>query len=140
MGGINTTACRTMPFGRRGNNYTKATKETLYRLNEERFSWTFQKMLCMYAFPQCHNSVGLPLCYEDCMAVRHQFCFNDWAMIEDNKQRDIYIRSREHFTLPDCESLPKVVKGKVTCSHIHLTDVNEDLVTCKEKLKYLRVE
>lgn len=92
-------------------------------------------MLCMYAFPQCHNSVGLPLCYEDCMAVRHQFCFNDWAMIEDNKQRDIYIRSRGHFTLPDCESLPKVVTGKTTCSHIHLTDMNEELVTCKANLK-----
>ncbi|XP_076167661.1 neurospecific receptor kinase [Ptiloglossa arizonensis] len=88
-----------------------------------------EKMLCMYAFPQCPNSVGLPLCYEDCMAVRHQFCFNDWAMIEDNKQREIYIRSRGHFTLPECESLPKVVKGKVTCSHIHLTDMNEDHVT-----------
>ncbi|XP_006618521.1 tyrosine-protein kinase transmembrane receptor Ror2 isoform X1 [Apis dorsata] len=107
---------------------TNLWEELIQRLVEPCRS-AAEKMLCMYAFPQCHNSVGLPLCYEDCMAVRHQFCFNDWAMIEDNKQRDIYIRSRGHFTLPDCESLPKIIKGKVTCSHIHLTDMNEDLVT-----------
>lgn len=88
-------------------------------------------MLCMYAFPLCHESVGLPLCYEDCMAVRQQFCFNDWAIIEDNKQRDIYIRSRGHFVLPECESLPKVNKEVPTCSHVHLIDMDEEVVTCK---------
>lgn len=88
-------------------------------------------MLCMYAFPLCHESVGLPLCYEDCMAIRLQFCFTDWAMIEDNKQRDIYIRSRGHFMLPECESLPKVNKTVPTCSHVHLTDMDEEDVTCK---------
>ncbi|XP_029035404.1 neurospecific receptor kinase isoform X2 [Osmia lignaria lignaria] len=107
---------------------TNLWEELIQRLVEPCRS-AAEKMLCMYAFPQCPNSVGLPLCYEDCMAVRHQFCFNDWAMIEDNKQRDIYIRSRGHFTLPECESLPKVVKGKMTCSHINLTDMNETLVT-----------
>ncbi|KAM0728242.1 Tyrosine-protein kinase transmembrane receptor Ror2 [Formica fusca] len=88
-----------------------------------------EKMLCMYAFPMCHESVGLPLCYEDCMAVRQQFCFNDWAIIEDNKQRDIYIRSRGHFVLPECESLPKVNKEVPTCSHVHLIDMDEEVVT-----------
>lgn len=90
-----------------------------------------QNLLCMYAFPQCHKSVGLPLCYEDCMAVRHEFCFNDWALIEDNRQRGIIIRSRGHFRLPDCDELPKVDETKVTCSHVHLTDVNEELITCE---------
>ncbi|EFN89657.1 tyrosine-protein kinase transmembrane receptor Ror2 [Harpegnathos saltator] len=88
-----------------------------------------EKMLCMYAFPLCHESVGLPLCYEDCMAIRLQFCFTDWAIIEDNKQRDIYIRSRGHFVLPECESLPKVNKTVPACSHVHLTDMDEEDVT-----------
>ncbi|XP_011299094.1 tyrosine-protein kinase transmembrane receptor Ror2 [Fopius arisanus] len=88
-----------------------------------------EKMLCVYAFPMCHKSERLPLCYEDCQAIRHEFCFNDWALIEDNKQRDIYIRSRGHFRLPDCDVLPKLKKGVTTCSHIHLTDMNQDLVT-----------
>lgn len=95
------------------------------------FLFFLQKILCMYAFPLCHESTGLPLCYEDCMAVRHQFCFNDWAIIEDNKQRDIYIRSRGHFVLPECESLPKVNKESPTCSHVHLTDMDEEVITCK---------
>ncbi|XP_034933566.1 tyrosine-protein kinase transmembrane receptor Ror2 [Chelonus insularis] len=88
-----------------------------------------EKMLCVYAFPLCHKSERLPLCYEDCMAIRHEFCFNDWALIEDNKQRKIFIRSRGHFRLPDCDELPKLEEDKVTCSHVHLTDVNQNLVT-----------
>ncbi|XP_043284143.1 tyrosine-protein kinase transmembrane receptor Ror2 isoform X2 [Venturia canescens] len=88
-----------------------------------------EKILCMYAFPLCDGLVKLPLCYEDCMAVRHEFCFNDWALIEDNKQRGIYIRSRGHFRLPDCDELPQVNEENMTCSHIHLTDVNETLIT-----------
>lgn len=86
-------------------------------------------MLCMYAFPSCYKSDKLPLCYEDCQAIRHEFCFNDWALIEDNKQRQIYIRSRGHFRLPDCDLLPKLNPGFVTCSHVHLTDINNDDVT-----------
>lgn len=88
-------------------------------------------MLCLYAFPQCRNSVILPLCYEDCMAVRHEFCFNEWALIEDDKERGVFIRSRGHFSLPNCESLPKISNDAVTCSNIHLTDINEDLITCE---------
>lgn len=88
-------------------------------------------MLCFYAFPQCQGGVGLPLCYEDCMAIKLQFCFNDWALIEDNKVRQIYIRSRGHFRLPECEKLPKISKEKATCSLVSLTAVDPNLVTCE---------
>lgn len=87
-------------------------------------------MLCFYAFPQCQGGIGLPLCYEDCMAIKLQFCFNDWALIEDNKLRQIYIRSRGHFRLPECEKLPKYSEDKA-CSLVSLTAVNPKLVTCK---------
>ncbi|XP_012278846.1 tyrosine-protein kinase transmembrane receptor Ror2 [Orussus abietinus] len=117
------------PGGSLNERITTDLWEELIQKLEEPCRSAAEKMLCFYAFPQCFNSVGLPLCYEDCMAVRQQFCFNDWAIIEDNKQRDIYIRSRGHFTLPECESLPKIGKDKPTCSHIHLTDMNEDLMT-----------
>ena len=91
-------------------------------------------MLCFYAFPQCQGSVGLPLCYEDCMAIKHQFCFNDWALIEDNKGREIYLRSRGHFRLPECEKLPKISKEKMTCSHVSFTIMDENEVTCELKI------
>lgn len=103
-------------------------EELIVNLNEPCRS-AAEKMLCLYAFPQCRNSIGLPLCYEDCMAVRHEFCFNEWALIEDNKERDIFIRSRGHFLLPNCESLPKISNDRVICSNIHLTDINEYLIT-----------
>ncbi|KAF7996669.1 hypothetical protein HCN44_002315 [Aphidius gifuensis] len=88
-----------------------------------------EKMLCMYAFPSCYKSEKLQLCYEDCQAIRHEFCFNDWALIEDNKQRQIFIRSRGNFRLPDCDLLPKLDDNKITCSHVHLTDINTNQVT-----------
>ncbi|XP_033220883.1 tyrosine-protein kinase transmembrane receptor Ror2-like [Belonocnema kinseyi] len=107
---------------------TNLWEELIENLNEPCRS-AAEKMLCFYAFPQCQRAIGLPLCYEDCMAVRHEFCFNEWALIEDNKERDIFIRSRGHFSLPDCESLPKINKDMVTCSNIHLTDMSQDLIT-----------
>lgn len=49
-----------------------------------------QRLLCRFAFPECHledgYQVGLPLCHEDCVAVRSLFCVNEWLLIEQNKQ------------------------------------------------------
>ncbi|XP_064476503.1 tyrosine-protein kinase transmembrane receptor Ror2-like isoform X2 [Ornithodoros turicata] len=90
-------------------------------------------MLCYYAFPQCEWRARLaipkPLCREDCIAVRESFCYNEWAMIEDNKQRGIYFKSRGHFRLPECEQLPSYINDSSDCSHAHLTDIKEDQVT-----------
>ncbi|KAL3199309.1 hypothetical protein MRX96_013964 [Rhipicephalus microplus] len=89
-------------------------------------------MICHYAFPQCEwrarLAIAKPLCREDCVAVRELFCYNEWAMIEDNKQRGIFFKSRGHFRLPDCDLLPSY-KDNGQCSHAHLTDFKEDEVT-----------
>ncbi|KAL7294377.1 tyrosine-protein kinase transmembrane receptor Ror2 [Trichogramma pretiosum] len=113
--------------------------EELIQKLEEPCRSAAEKMLCLYAFPQCSGGIGLPLCYEDCLAVQLQFCFNDWALIEDNKGRNIFIRSRGHFRLPECEKLPKFTRQNMTCSHASLTMMNTDLVTydCyRERGKY----
>ncbi|XP_069694454.1 tyrosine-protein kinase transmembrane receptor Ror2 [Periplaneta americana] len=94
-----------------------------------------EKLLCTYAFPQCQQlrngyQMGLPLCNEDCVAVRQLFCYNDWALIEDSKQRGIYFKSRGHFQLPDCESLPSFRgSNPPACSHAKLTEMKMDEVT-----------
>ncbi|GLV43152.1 Neurospecific receptor kinase [Carabus blaptoides fortunei] len=94
-----------------------------------------EKLLCMYAFPQCiiteEGSVGLPLCYEDCIAVKEQLCYNDWAVIEHNKELGIYFKSRGHFQLPDCDMLPKFNPKNETpsCSHARLTEMKTELIT-----------
>ncbi|XP_057373378.1 tyrosine-protein kinase transmembrane receptor Ror2-like [Daphnia carinata] len=72
-----------------------------------------KKLLCLYAFPECHLDEDgfarkLPLCYEDCMATRQLFCVDDWAQLESNKQRGFYLGSRGHFRLPKCEKLPRM--------------------------------
>lgn len=94
-----------------------------------------QKLLCTYAFPQCHLQngypVALPLCQEDCIAVKQLFCFNDWALIEDNKQRGIYFKSRGHFELPQCESLPLYNASVPVCSCARLTEMKPDEITSK---------
>ncbi|GFY53851.1 tyrosine-protein kinase transmembrane receptor Ror2 [Trichonephila inaurata madagascariensis] len=94
-----------------------------------------ETLLCHYAFPACEWIDGFayskPLCREDCIAVQDLFCYNEWAMIEDNKQRGIYFKSRGHFRLPDCNALPE--RGNASssgvCSHAHLTDIIEEEVT-----------
>lgn len=87
----------------------------------------------MYAYPKCESASFLPLCYEDCIAVKEQFCYNDWAHIEDNKVRGIFFESRGHFRLPDCDKLPKfkIENKTMSCSYAALTEMNKDEITCK---------
>lgn len=95
-------------------------------------------MLCLYAFPHCYQDTYLPLCYEDCIAVRELFCYKEWAIIEANKQRGIFYKSKGHFSLPQCENLPHNSKnGKAVCSHAMLTELQQDEITSKYK-KFIR--
>lgn len=95
-----------------------------------------EKLLCAYAFPKCgqkdgFRDHGLPLCYEDCIAVQMQFCSNDWALIEEKKLKGVFFASKGHFTLPDCEELPKSAgKGsRATCSNVGITDMDVNEIT-----------
>nr|XP_018913986.1 PREDICTED: tyrosine-protein kinase transmembrane receptor Ror2 isoform X1 [Bemisia tabaci] len=91
-----------------------------------------KKLLCLYAFPVCQQTGprrSLPLCYEDCIAVRDQFCYNDWALIEENKRKNIFLRSRKHFRLPVCENLPRFQSGTAVCSHAKLTEMKTSEIT-----------
>ncbi|XP_074596701.1 neurospecific receptor kinase isoform X2 [Brevipalpus obovatus] len=93
-----------------------------------------ETLLCVYAFPDCDYSSfppkSKPICREDCIAVRDSFCFNQWAMIEMNKKSGIYFKSRGHFRLPDCESLPSHSNQiSPNCSRAHLTDMKMDEIT-----------
>ncbi|KAF7494770.1 Muscle, skeletal receptor tyrosine protein kinase [Sarcoptes scabiei] len=86
-----------------------------------------EKLLCYYAFPQCSWSQrlprGKPLCQEDCVAIRESFCNREWALLEDNRQRGVFFKSRGHFRLPHCESLPfnRNLTSPDECSHAELT-------------------
>lgn len=64
--------------------------------------------------------------------MKQLFCYQDWALIEDNKSRGIYFKSRGHFELPDCEKLPKynVENGTASCTYAGLTEINQSEVTC----------
>lgn len=96
-----------------------------------------QKLLCAYAFPQCiikdGTTLKLPLCYEDCVATHSQFCYNDWALIEDRKQKDIFFKTRGHFRLPVCDELPRYNRSArpATCSYVGLTEMEPDEITCE---------
>lgn len=94
-----------------------------------------EKLLCAYSFPQCALRDGipikLPLCYEDCVATHQQFCYNDWALIEDKKEKGIYFKSRKHFRLPNCNELPKYNRSMKpsTCSYVGLIEMDSDEIT-----------
>lgn len=88
-----------------------------------------EELLCFYAFPDCNVSKPLPLCYQDCIAVKELFCYKDWALIEDKKDQGIFVKSRGHFRLPDCSILPKYNKNSVECSYAGLTELKLNEVT-----------
>ncbi|CAH0553754.1 unnamed protein product [Brassicogethes aeneus] len=90
-----------------------------------------EKLLCVYAFPECNVDKPLPLCYEDCSAVKELFCYKEWAFIETKKLAGHYVHSRGHFRLPDCSILPKYhdENKNNTCAYAGLTDVQEDEIT-----------
>ncbi|KAF6216387.1 hypothetical protein GE061_000729 [Apolygus lucorum] len=107
-------------------------QEMIQRLKEPCKS-AAEKLLCAYAFPQClvkeNGTFPLPLCYEECVAVREVFCYSDWALIEANKIRRVYIKSRGHFTLPNCDELPKYNNQTPTCSWTKIIEKKKDEVT-----------
>ncbi|CAG2106203.1 unnamed protein product [Medioppia subpectinata] len=93
-----------------------------------------ETLFCSYAFPECHYTQGepvsKPLCREDCIAVRESLCNREWALLEDNKQKGIFFKSRGHFRLPDCEQLPSHAnRTDPPCSHASLTLLQTDQVT-----------
>ena len=93
-----------------------------------------ETLLCHYAFPSCSFSPGQPskkpLCREDCVAVRDLFCYNEWAMVEENNRKGIYFKNRAHFRLPDCDSLPSHGnQSDPPCTHASLTSIKLDEVT-----------
>lgn len=73
----------------------------------------------------------LPLCHEDCVATHLQFCYNDWVLIDENKSKGKFIKSRGHFRLPDCSKLAKHDKNAKPpkCSYVGLTEMTKDLVS-----------
>lgn len=99
----------------------------------------FQKLLCAYAFPRCIIRDGrpkmLPLCYEDCVATHQQFCYTDWILLEEKRDRGMPLKTRGHFRLPDCKSLPRYNSSTAAehpiCTYVGLTEINPDDITCK---------
>lgn len=75
----------------------------------------------------------LPLCYEDCVATHQQFCYNDWVLLEEKRDRGIPLKTRGHFRLPDCKSLPRYNSSSETptCTYVGLTKINQEDVTRK---------
>lgn len=90
-----------------------------------------EKFICAYAFPECNIYTPLPLCHEDCVAVKKLFCYKEWAIIEDKKAKGVFFQSRGHFRLPDCDKLPSysIVNKSATCVYTGLTDMNKNEIT-----------
>lgn len=89
-----------------------------------------ENLMCVYAFPDCSvTNKPLPLCYEDCIAVKELFCLKEWALIEDRKAQGIHVKSRGHLRLPNCTNFPTYSKDKILCSYAGLTAMREEEIT-----------
>ena len=121
--------------GWRNEEITAAIKEELVNKLAEPCRSAAEAMLCHYAFPDCSikdgEAAGLPLCYEDCVAIKQMFCYTQWADLLRQREKGVTIRSRGHFRLPDCSTLPRLAptSGNATCTRSGLTDMRYDLVT-----------
>jgi len=78
-------------------------------------------------------------CREDCVALRNHFCFNDWALVEDNKRRGVFVESRGHFRLPNCEKLPSFSNETKVCTKTSVTEMRWDLTTSKNGQRILKI-
>lgn len=73
------------------------------------------------------------------MATHFQYCYNDWVLIEEKKERNICIKSRGHFRLPNCSLLPRylnrsaqILTGRPpSCSYVGLTELKNEEISCK---------
>jgi len=119
--------------GWRNEEITMAIKEELIDNLEEPCKAAAEALLCHYAFPDCviqsGDASGLPLCQEDCIALEQHFCYSEWSKIMREKERGIFLRSRGHFRLPDCSSLPRMGTTNTTCTKTGVTDMRWDLAT-----------
>ena len=122
--------------GWRNEEITAAIKDELIDSLAEPCRSAAEAMLCHYAFPDCSikegEAAGLPLCYEDCVAVKQLFCYSQWADLIRQREKGVLVRSRGHFRLPECDLLPRLAAsstGNNTCTRSGLTDLRLDLVT-----------
>eukprot|EP00092_Neocalanus_flemingeri_P007963 GFUD01008591.1.p1 GENE.GFUD01008591.1~~GFUD01008591.1.p1 ORF type:complete len:925 (+),score=155.82 GFUD01008591.1:42-2816(+) len=119
--------------GWRNEEITMAIKDELINTLEQPCRSAAEAMLCNYAFPDCviksGDAAGLPLCYEDCVALKQHFCYSEWSHVVKQKDRGIFYRSRGHFRLPDCEQLPRIGVSNNTCTKTGITDMRWDLAT-----------
>ncbi|KAI0207752.1 Muscle, skeletal receptor tyrosine protein kinase [Lamellibrachia satsuma] len=90
-----------------------------------------EKALCHYTLPYCDTTSvpprPLPLCREDCQAVRDLFCHREWSDLLTNKAKGVFLKSRAHLRLPDCARLPS--RADSVCSSANLFDISLDVIT-----------
>ncbi|XP_023341942.1 tyrosine-protein kinase transmembrane receptor Ror2 [Eurytemora carolleeae] len=112
---------------------TSGLQEELIDKLQEPCRTAAQTVLCRFAFPSCIMekgvAAGLPICYEDCIALRQHFCYSEWEMILSKKKKGVFYNSRGHFRLPDCDDLPSYASSNSSCTNTGVTDMRWDLAT-----------
>ena len=144
--------------GWRNEEITLAIKQELVNTLQEPCRAAAEAMLCHYAFPDCSikagEAAGLPLCYEDCVAIKYEltiiglwrhyyvlprqmFCYSEWTKLLRQREKGVTVRSRGHFRLPECETLPRMAatNANSTCTKSGITDMRYDLATSKFGIK-----
>ena len=123
--------------GWRNEEITLAIKAELIETLQEPCRSAAESLLCHYAFPDCSikngEAAGLPLCFEDCIAIKQMFCYSEWKNLIKQRLKGITIKSRGHFRLPECRTLPRMAtgNGNATCTKSGITDMRYDLATSK---------
>ena len=67
------------------------------------------------------------------------FCYSEWTKLLRDREKGVTVRSRGHFRLPECETLPRMAASTAnnTCTKSGITDMRYDLATSKTELAIL---
>lgn len=66
---------------------------------------------------------------ESCLAVKDLFCFDEWLLVQNNRNEGVFFRTRGHFRLPVCEDLPSQHNHSAVCTDAKLFDVKPNQFT-----------
>ena len=66
--------------------------------------------------------------------ARDPLCKEEWATLQNNKRHGLYLRSRRHFRLPECETLPSVHDNTTGCTYTDLLDIAGAKLTSEFKI------
>ncbi|XP_038625905.1 muscle, skeletal receptor tyrosine-protein kinase [Tachyglossus aculeatus] len=92
-----------------------------------------ESLLCNHVFQECNPTAVIPtpkpICREHCLAVRDQYCSNDWLAMEVKSYKGLYQSGLHQLILPECSKLPSMHVEPTACTKIPYFEYRKENIT-----------